>query len=50
VFLDKDLKNTLYDIENTSNMWDGDMAGHFWKMTKQGLECLDCDTLTKQTK
>jgi len=50
VFLDKDLKNTLNDIENTSNVWDGDMAGHFWKMTKQGLECLDCDTLKKQTK
>ncbi len=38
VFLGKNMENIIYDIENVSNTWDGDMIGKYWKMTDLGLE------------
>jgi phage shock protein PspC (stress-responsive transcriptional regulator) len=38
IYLDKDLVKIIYDIENVSNTWDGDMVGKYWKMTELGLE------------
>ncbi|WP_423128590.1 PspC domain-containing protein [Gaoshiqia sp. Z1-71] len=38
VFLDESMVEIIYDIENVSNTWDGDMVGKFWKMTELGLE------------
>jgi len=37
VFLSMDISNIIYDIKNTSNTWDGDMVGRYWKMTADGL-------------
>ena len=37
VFLSMDIKKLIYDIKNTSNTWDGDMVGKYWKMTTDGL-------------
>ena len=37
VFLNSKMKDLIYDIENTSNMWDGDMIGKTWIMTQDGL-------------
>jgi phage shock protein PspC (stress-responsive transcriptional regulator) len=37
VFLDKKMTDIIYDIENTENMWDGDMVGKTWTMTPDGL-------------
>lgn len=45
VYLDKSLENLIYDIENVSNTYDGDMINRRWIMTENGLKCLDCDGL-----
>ncbi|HBL74708.1 MAG: hypothetical protein A2W90_24200 [Bacteroidetes bacterium GWF2_42_66] len=37
VFLDKKMVRIIYDIENVSNTWDGDMVGKYWTMTEDGL-------------
>lgn len=42
VVFDKSLGWMLDDISNVSDTWDWDMLGHEWKMTKDGLECLNC--------
>src|SRR5258706_1383651 len=42
VCLEKNLGNFLYDVQNTGDMYDYDMASHCWKMTAKGLECTDC--------
>jgi hypothetical protein len=33
----------LHRIDNQTNTYDQDMAGHYWKMEEKGLKCLDCD-------
>ena len=45
VFLGKDMVHIIYDIDNVSNTWDGDMVNRRWKMTERGLECVDCEGL-----
>jgi phage shock protein PspC (stress-responsive transcriptional regulator) len=45
VYLDNSLENLIYDIENTTNTDDADMLNRRWKMTENGLMCLDCDGL-----
>jgi hypothetical protein len=42
VHLDENMKHLIWDVENTTNTWDPDMAGRRWKMTKEGLACVDC--------
>jgi phage shock protein PspC (stress-responsive transcriptional regulator) len=42
IYLDKNLKELLSNIDNVSNTWDWDMVGRRWKMTIQGLACVDC--------
>lgn len=37
VYLGKKMEDIIYDIENTENMWDGDMIGKTWTMTPDGL-------------
>lgn len=37
VYLNENLTDIIYDIENTENMWDGDMVGKTWIMTADGL-------------
>ncbi len=41
VFLNSNMSDIIYDIENTENMWDGDMVGKFWVMTADGLALKD---------
>ena len=45
VYLDKSLESLIYDIENVTNTYDGDMVNRRWKMTENGLKCIDCDGL-----
>lgn len=45
VFLDKSIENLIYDIENVTNTYDGDMINRKWMMTENGLKCIDCDGL-----
>ena len=42
IYLGDDLIKIIYDIENVSNTWGGDMVGRYWKMSNLGLE-LDTD-------
>lgn len=40
--LHRTTKDILWDIDNVTDTWDGDMANRRWKMTPQGLVCVDC--------
>jgi phage shock protein PspC (stress-responsive transcriptional regulator) len=37
IYLSEDMIEIIYDIENVSNTWDGDMVGHTWVMKPDGL-------------
>lgn len=37
VYLNQKMTSIISDIENTENMWDGDMVGKTWTMTSEGL-------------
>jgi phage shock protein PspC (stress-responsive transcriptional regulator) len=43
VYLSDEMEDIIYDIQNVTNTYDGDMGGHTWTMTSRGLECLNCD-------
>ena len=45
VYLAPSIRPLIYGIENVTNTYDGDMIGHHWLMTKEGLKCLDCQWL-----
>jgi len=37
VFLSENMDRIIYDIDNVSNTWDGDMVGKYWQMKPEGL-------------
>jgi len=43
IYLDYSTRTYLDDVDNVQNVHDRDMPKHFYKMTEDGLECLDCD-------
>ncbi len=43
IYLDRSLKNVIYDVDNVTNTYDQDMLGRRWKMNDRELECVDCD-------
>lgn len=45
VYLDKSLEDFIYDVENVTNTYDGEMVNRRWIMTESSLKCLDCDGL-----
>ena len=45
VYLDESIENIMYDIRNVQDMYEGDMLGHQWEMTPEGLSCTDCATI-----
>lgn len=45
VFLSSSMKHIIYDIDNVNDTYDKDMLNRRWKMTSQGLECVDCEGL-----
>jgi phage shock protein PspC (stress-responsive transcriptional regulator) len=45
IYLDKSLKNVIYDVDNVTNTYDLDMLGRRWTMNDKELECLDCEGL-----
>lgn len=45
IFLSNEMKDIIYDIGNVTNTWDGDMVNRRWKMTENGLACVDCENL-----
>ncbi len=45
VYLDENMRTFLNNyIQNTNNLYKRDLAGHYFKMTKNGLQCLSCNT------
>lgn len=42
VMLHRNTKDILWDIDNVTDTWDREMANRRWKMTPQGLVCVDC--------
>jgi len=42
IVFDKSLGWMLDDVPNVTNTYDWYMLGHEWKMTSQGLACMDC--------
>jgi phage shock protein PspC (stress-responsive transcriptional regulator) len=49
IFLDNSLRKLYYDIENTNGIIDYEMGGKFWKMTENGLTCLNCPKMVEET-
>lgn len=43
VFLSDDMSRIIYDIDNVTSTYDGDMIGRRWIMTPEGLACVDCN-------
>src|ERR1035437_3038493 len=45
LFLSKRIEKIIFDIDNVNDALDSDMVNRKWKMTAQGLECIDCEGL-----
>lgn len=45
IYLNEEMKDIIYDVGNVTNTWDSDMVNRRWKMTQNGLACVDCDNL-----
>ena len=45
VFLSNRMEKIIFDIDNVNDALDRDMVNRKWIMTKQGLECVDCEGL-----
>jgi hypothetical protein len=43
VYLEESSRTFLYEVDNIQGVYDNDMAGHHFKMTRDGLDCLDCE-------
>ncbi len=42
IYLDNSTASFLYDVDNVQKIYDDDMPDHFYVMTKDELNCLDC--------
>lgn len=42
VYMNKSMRNIIYDIKNETDTWDGDMVGRKWIMGTEELKCIDC--------
>ena len=45
IYLDKSMKNVIYDIKNASNTADDEMLNRTWIMGTNELRCIDCKGL-----
>ncbi len=43
IHLSKHMAKIIFDIDNTTNTLDREMVNRTWKMTSEGLECIDCN-------
>ncbi len=50
VYLNRSARHIIYDIDNVTDTYDGDMVGRRWMMTSEGLACVDCEGLSKRRK
>jgi phage shock protein PspC (stress-responsive transcriptional regulator) len=47
IYLDRSLRSFLYDVKNIQNVYDSDMVKHYYRITEEGLDCLDCETMVE---
>lgn len=45
IYMHKNMKHIIYDIDNEGDTWDGDMVNRRWIMGDDQLRCVDCDGL-----
>jgi len=50
VYLDKSTRSFLSDVDNIQDIYDRDMAKHYFKMTDDGFTCLDCQDMEEENK
>ncbi|MEW6470443.1 MAG: PspC domain-containing protein [Bacteroidota bacterium] len=50
VFLAKNMKEVIHDIENVTDTYDEEMVNRRWIMTGEGLACLDCEGIEDHRK
>jgi hypothetical protein len=43
--MDPSIENLIFNIENVHDMLDENILGHTWKMTEDGLLCVDCEAI-----
>ena len=43
VYLDRSTRTFLDDVDNIQDVYDRDMPKHYYKITENGLDCLDCN-------
>lgn len=48
VYLDKSTSSFLSGVKNTQNIYDKNMAKHYFKMTEDGFTCLDCEDMENE--
>lgn len=49
IYLSNEMGKIIYDIDNVTNTYDGDMLGRRWIMTPEGLACVDCEGLEDES-
>ncbi len=49
VFIDENLSELLYRVQNTNNVRSLQMAGRIWTMQADGLSCIGCDFAASNT-
>jgi hypothetical protein len=47
IYLDRSLRSFLYDVKNIQNVYDSDMVKHYYRITEEGLDCLDCEAMVE---
>ncbi|MGQ0828740.1 MAG: PspC domain-containing protein [Bacteroidota bacterium] len=45
IYLNRGMEHIIFDIDNVNDALDSDMINRRWIMTKQGLQCIDCENL-----
>ncbi|PCH91206.1 MAG: hypothetical protein COB85_09395 [Bacteroidetes bacterium] len=43
VYLTPSMRRIIFDIDNVTGTYDGDMVGKTWTMLEEGLTCIGCD-------
>jgi hypothetical protein len=43
IYLEQSSRTFLYEVDNIQGVYDNDMAGHHFRMTRDGLDCMDCE-------
>ena len=50
IYMDDSMQSFLRSAKNIHDLYNHEMMGHYFKMTDDGLECLDCDPDTYRNK